>query len=420
MKYSINTINLQSFMMYIIMLLLSVPTISYSQRHQIFSQHIASLQVIAGDDWQAMPIVELEGGQSLNISFDDMTHEYHRYSYKIEHCEADWQPTESLFTSDYLAGFNEHLVIEDYEQSLNTNHLYTHYKLTLPNEYCRITMSGNYRLTVYDEDNDNDPVLSVCFMVVEPLMSVLMDVNSNTDIDVNRSHQQVSMAIDYAPLRVSDPARQVKIVVLQNGRWDNAVFSPQPDYQLTTGMKWQHCQQLIFPAGNVYRKFEMLDFNTTTMGLSALKWDGEEYHAYVAPDEPRPSYVYDEAAQGAFLLRNSDNIDNDFTSDYAWVHFTLVSDLLPYDVYLNGQWTYDNFLPQYSMTYNAEKRAYEATILLKQGYYSYQYLMVTPEGKTLLVPSEGNFYETNNSYSALVYYRGNTDRTDRLVGYTKR
>ena len=31
--------------------------------------------------------------------------------------------------------------------------------------------------------------------------------------------------------------------------------------------QWTHCRDLIFPAGNVYRKFEMLDMNHTTMVL---------------------------------------------------------------------------------------------------------------------------------------------------------
>ena len=65
---------------------LSMETVA--QRSEILSPRIASLQVVAGDNWQSMPVVELNG-QSILIAFDDLTHEYHRYTYKIEHCDAD-------------------------------------------------------------------------------------------------------------------------------------------------------------------------------------------------------------------------------------------------------------------------------------------------------------------------------------------
>jgi hypothetical protein len=69
------------------------------------------------------------------------------------------------------------------------------------------------------------------------------------------------------------------------------------------------------------------------------------------------------------------------------------------------------------MTYNEETAQYEAIVKLKQGYYSYQYLMVDENGKTSFVPTEGNFYQTQNQYQVLVYYRSRTDRSDRLIGY---
>ena len=144
-----------------------------AQRSEILSPRIASLQVVAGDNWQSMPVVELNG-QSILIAFDDLTHEYHRYTYKIEHCDADWKVSSDLFAGDYISGFNGELTIDDYDESLNTNQLYTHYRLRLPNSNCRISMSGNYQLTVFDEDNDSQPVLTARFMVVELKVNIAL------------------------------------------------------------------------------------------------------------------------------------------------------------------------------------------------------------------------------------------------------
>ncbi len=392
---------------------------AHAQRSVIHSPRIATLQVVAGDDWLSMPVTTLNG-EPIHISFDDMTHEYHRYTYKIEHCDADWNVSEGLFTSDFLAGFNGEQTIDDYDQSLNTNHLYTHYRLTIPNADCRIKMGGNYRLQVFDDNADDDsPLLTACFMVVDPQMKASIGYTTNTDIDANRSHQQVSMHLDYANIHVTDPQRQVKTVVLQNGRWDNAVQNAKPDYVSADGLQWSHNRQLIFPAGNVYRKFEMLDLNHTTMGLDHIGWDGNEFHAYVMEDSPRPNYVHDEAPQGSFYIRNSDNVDNDYLSDYALVHFTLQAPRQPGEVYLNGDWTYDSFLPTYRMEYDEGSQCYVASVLLKQGYYSYQYLVLKEDDTTMPVTSEGNFFQTANKYQVLVYYRGTGDRTDRLVGFAE-
>ncbi len=399
-------------------LLLSVSALAtMAQRHEIYNSRIATLQVVAGDDWLSPPITMLHG-DPIHIGFDDLTHEYHRYTYRIEHCEADWSKSEELFESDYVEGFTEGNLIEDTEESLNTNMLYTHYRLTIPNRNCRLKMSGNYRLTVYDDNNDEEPMFAACFMVVEPIAGVSMSVDTNTDIDINKSHQQVSMDVRYDQLRVINPSTQIKTVVMQNGRWDNAVVNAQPQFTKSDGLQWSHNKALIFDAGNEYHKFEVLDTDHPTLGIDRIRWDGQLFHAFVFADEPRPNYLYDEDANGSFYIRNSDNIENDRISDYVKVHFQLLCPQpVEGDVYLNGVWTNDQFLPEYLMEYDYATKSYQAEVLLKMGYYSYQYIILDSEGYTQVMPTEGSFFQTENKYQALVYYREPGGRTDLLVGY---
>lgn len=399
-------------------LLATVFAIAYgqAQRHEILSPRIASLQVTADDRWMSMPITNLGG--TITIAFDDLTHEYTRYTYRIEHCEADWTPSEDIFTSEYLQGFAEGNTIDDYVESINTIQLYTHYQLQIPNEHCSLKMSGNYRLTVIDENNDEQPVLTACFMIVEPFMGVSITSTTNTDIDINSRHQQIQMEVSYGSLTVTNPTEQIKTVVMQNQRWDNARINARPQFTMSDGLRWHHCRDYIFSAGNEYRKFEMLDLSHPTMGIDHISWDGSSYHVYPFLSEPRLNYIYDEDADGAFLIRNSDNIEIDNTCDYALVHFQLkCPQPASGDIYLNGVWTCDRFLPLYKMEYDYERQLYEAVVPLKQGYYNYQYLLMDAAGALTPLPSEGNFYQTQNSYQALVYYRGIGERTDRLVGY---
>lgn len=404
----------------ILLSLILVKNVS-AQRNEIYDRGIASLQVVAGQQWLSLPIIKLGShgpNERINISFDDLTHTYHRYVYRIEHCEADWTVSDQLFSSDYIEGFQDGNTIDDIVESINTNTLYTHYSLQIPNEQCSLKMSGNYKLTVYDENDGDRPMFTACFMVIEPAMGVALDVTTNTDIDINKAHQQVSMQVNYGGINVTDPMSQIKTVIMQNRRWDNAKVNPRPQYIMPDGLKWEHNRDLIFQAGNEYHKYEILDVDHPSMGIDRIIWDGNDYQVYPYVCTPRPNYLYDEDANGAFYIRNSDNIENDISSEYVYVHYTLKApQRFAGDIYVNGAWTNDQFTPEYLMTYNEINKCYTATIRQKQGYYSYQYVLVDVNGVSQAVPSEGSFYQTENKYQALVYYRGRGERTDRLVGY---
>lgn len=402
------------------MLCLWLSVAGWAQRNRILNPDIASLQVVAGNNWLSMPVIALGEGVPVNIAFDDLTHEYRRYAYKVEHCNADWSTSGDLFVSDYIDGFNADNVIEHVEQSINTNVLYTHYRFQIPNERCKLKMSGNYRVTIYDANDDDKAVAECCFMVVEPRMGIKLSVDANTDKGINSRWQQVAMEVKYGGgLSVTDVQRQIYTVVMQNGRWDNAVVNAKPQFVMGDGLRWSHNAQLVFEAGNEYRKFEMLDVRHANMGVEKIDWDGEAYHAYLWPDEPRGSYVFDEDANGAFYIRNGDNRENSSTSEYVHVHFTLRSPRLEGDVFVNGVWTNDQLAAPYKMQFDEGAQCYRLSLLLKQGYYSYQYVWQQSNGQIATVPSEGSFYQTENRYQALVYYRKLGERADRLVGFAE-
>ena len=391
-----------------------------AQRHEILDRQLHTLQVVVNDDPLLPPIMNLGGGNHLEIGFDEFSHEYHRYIYKVEHCNADWSPSTEIFESDYMNGFNGE-PIEDYEKSFNTTVLYTHYSLRIPNENISLKLSGNYKLTVYNDEGDEPvPVLTACFSLVEPGVGIGATVSTNTDIDFNKSHQQVDFSVNYGLVKVIDPHRELKTVVMQNRRWDNCVVNPKPNIQAANKIEFTHNRQLIFPAGNEYHKFEILDVHIPTLNVDRMEWFDPYYHATLYPNQTARNYLYDEDQNGAFIIRNDDE-DVATTCDYVFTHFTLKSPQLPGgEVYLNGEWTYNRFIPEYRMTYNRETQAYEATALLKQGYYNYNYLFV-PDGETQgnSGRTDGNFYETENEYIILVYHRPNGGRYDKLVGYRR-
>ena len=387
-----------------------------AQNNIIKSPSIYSLQVVAGNRWMSLPVVNLHEDVPVNISFDDLTHEYHRFAYRLVHCEADWSESDGIFESDFCEGFADGNTIDDAEESINTNTQYTHYSFTIPNDKCRPKISGNYKLHVYD-DISGDTVLTACFMVVEQKMNVSLAATSNTDIDTNSRHQQVKLGIDYNGIRITNPENEIKAVVLQNGDWTDARICNNPQLVNSRGIAYEHARTLIFNGGNEFHKFEILDVSHPTLGIEDVWWDGENYNAKVWTDLPRPNYTYDEDANGAFYIRNSDNIENDRASEYVTVEFNLQAPRQKEDVYINGSWTFWAKDRKYRLEYDEPNGMYHTRLKLKQGYYSYRYITTDSTGKNCPVSSEGNFFQTENTYQALVYYRGTGMRTDQLVGY---
>lgn len=399
------------------MVMMTAGTIS--AKHTIYDPQIKSLQVVVNKDWLSPPIMRLRSNDVLNISFDELSHEYHRYTYRVEHCEADWTPSTSLFESDWLEGFNGN-PIDDYDLSMNTTVAYTHYKFQIPNDRIRLRLSGNYRIHIYENDGDAREVMTIDFCIAEQSMPLAMSVTTNTDIDTNVSHQQVSLTLNYGVERVTDPANQLRVVVMQNGREDNWKVNPKPTILTGSGAEWLHSRELIFDAGNEYRKYEVLDVSHPTMGIDHIHWNSEEYEVYPFVDEPRPNYLYDEDANGSFFIRNSDNWQIDTTCEYVWVMYRMKCPPLPDgQMVIDGWWTTDANPKTYEMVYDKNAGMYTARILQKQGYYSYHYLWQLPDGRKQFAPSEGSFYQTENRYQVLVYYRGINDNYWRLTAFRR-
>ena len=388
-----------------------------SAENRTYRPEVKSLQAVVNQDWLSPTVMRLNGNDVLYIGFDELSHDYHRYVYRLEHCEADWTTSEELFESDWLEGFNNN-VIEHYERSINTTVPYTHYQLQIPNDRCRLRLSGNYRLHIAEDGEDED-IATVEFMVTEQTMGLSMDVTTNTDIDTNQSHQQVSFNLNYNNMLVTSPEEQIQTVVMQNAREDNWRRNTRPSFISQNGLQWQHQMELIFDGGNEYRKFEILDPSHPTFGIEHVSWDGTNYHAQPYVSEPRMNYLYDQDADGAFYIRNSDNIENDIASDYVWVNYRLKApQLLSGRIVIDGHWTTEK--PEtYLMDYDEEQGLYTASILQKLGYYSYQYLWQKDDGTRLPLPSEGNFFETENRYQIMVYFKGTGERTWRLTSYSQ-
>jgi hypothetical protein len=390
-----------------------------ARRTNVYADELKCLQVHLAGDVLSPPILRTDQRQVAEISFDILGHDYHPLSYIVEHCDADWKPSQ-LATAEFLDGMPS--LITDYTPSRATTTLYTHYRMTFPNDEVRPRISGNYALRVFSQANPSRMLLTACISVTESLVMLKSQVTGMTLTDFNREHQQVDFQIITDRLSISNPAADLKIRILQNRRFDNMAVDPMPTGVMPGRITYDPNRALIFAAGNEYRRFEFLTASYNGMGVENTRFYNPYYHVTLQTLFPRPiSYEYDQDQNGRYFIRCSRCTDYATEADYYFVHFSLKSPQIPGgNLYIMGDLTYNMPDLRSQMEYNAATESYEKHLFLKQGHYNYALLFV-PNGRSSAesAPIERNFYQTENEYYIYVYYRPFGARYDRLIAFSR-
>ncbi|PHR68716.1 MAG: DUF5103 domain-containing protein [Lutibacter sp.] len=356
-------------------------------------------------------------GSSFIFSFDDLEAEQLDYFYKIEHYTYDWKPS-SLSSREFINGYEEDR-IRDVENSFNTLQFFTHYSVVFPNKNTRITKSGNYKISVM---NDDDEVLFTRrFVLYESKVDVGVSVHRSRDISSISEKQSVQFIINHPNLLINNPKEEIKTVLLQNNDWNTAIGNLQPQFYRGSQMLYKYTDKMNFWAGNEFHYFDSKSVRNSTVTIARVDSGPDLYHTMLYTNEERIDRPYTNYPDinGNFVIRNV-NSDNDaLDSDYTWVFFTLESleDIGNKKIYVNG--SFNNWRNDESneLIYNPETRLYEAQILLKQGFYNYQYVTVDENQKNSNHDIDGSFYQTENDYSVLVYYKKFGSRYDSVIGY---
>ena len=354
---------------------------------------------------------------TLEISFDEMSHDVHFYTYTVCHLNADGNPS-ALLSSEYLRGFTT-MDITDYQHSINTQRDYTHYRFNFPNEDMQLLASGLYALHIY-EDGDRDKTIAwVPFAVVDPKVTIDANAHSKTIKELNGHYQQVDIDVSMTDLVLRDP-QEFTLVVRQNGRTDNAAILRQPTFVESKRLRYINHPSLVFEGGNEYRHFDAYSAYYAGTGIERIAYDNRDYHVLLFPDEPREGvYMHEYDVDGQYRVNAERTSDPDTEAEYMWVHWLFVCDQPWFDgaVYVCGD-LFDNEMSlRNRMQYDTEQGAYYLTSLVKQGGYDYQYRFL-PKGERAAstLRTDGAYWQTQNEYTIYVFYRPFGARADQLVG----
>lgn len=377
--------------------------------------YIKTIQFSGNTPQAQLPIIKL--GEPLYLSFDDLNGDERDYYYTIEHYSYDWTLSD-LAKSEYLNGFDD-VRIENYQNSFNTLQMYSHYYMQIPNRDVRgITKSGNYLLRVFD-DNRN-LVFSRKFIVYEEIVSVPTVVKRSRDVRFIRSKQVVNFSVNSKGINLTNPQQNVKVLVLQNDVLSTAITNIKPQFMLGGELVYKQDTELAFWAGNEFLNFD----NSDVLGATAMirRVDREDLHVnylYTNPARYNRTYTYNPDINGRFVVRNLRSDKNAIDAEYVRVRFALqyLEDLKSgEEIHIYGN--FNNYVLDETtrMDYDTGSGMFRKEILLKQGFYNYKYVLKRADGSVDTGAIDGNFEETENDYTVIVYYKELGGRYDRVIG----
>jgi hypothetical protein len=398
----------------IILILIFGTSFAQTETEIIPPYHIKTVTFVQNNE-NVIPVFQL--GSGFQFQFDDLYGNEANYYYEIVHCDYNWKHSD-IPKMEYLKGLDGQR-IQDYVNSLNTLQIYSHYKLPIPNQFTQLLLSGNYILKILDENRD--VVFSRKFILYQDLATVPMQVKRARTSNYLEFKHNIEFSIRSQVINFQNPLKNVKIILFQNGQLNNALKNIPAQYTIGNELIYKYDTETQFWAGNEFMYFDNNNIRSAANNVSRINSSNGIYNSNLYTNNARRNvpYTFYPDINGNFQVRNINAEINEIEADYAWVYFSLSapSFMSKKGVYIMGMFNNYSLSPEYKMDYNPKNDLYEKAILIKQGFTNYQYQIADDKG---IVDGEkavdGNFWQTENEYSILVYYRENTGRYDRVIG----
>ncbi len=402
--------------LYSILLILVLPTFLLSQAEEVSPPDFIKTITFKSNTTQGqLPVLKL--GEPLFLEFDALNANEEDFYYVIEHFNFDWTPS-VLAKAEYLRGLDNQRIMT-YENSFNTYQIYSHYTLQIPNIQTRaILKSGNYMISIYDDYDEL--MFSRKFMVYEDLVNVGVRVKRSRDVRVINEKQSVDLVVATNSINFNNPLETIKTLIIQNNNLNTSIDYLKPQYTLGNELIYRYDTESAFWGGNEFLWFETKDVRTSNIAVQFIDLK-DIYHSYLYPNRMRKGlpYTYNPDLNGNFQVTANERLNTDIEGDYTMVHFSLrCKELEGKDIHVYGNFNAYAIEPLTKMIFNPESGKYELNMRLKQGFYNYKYVTIDKNTDELVEGAiSGDYWQTENNYKALVYYRDLGARFDRLIGY---
>lgn len=400
---------------------LCIGTCSGQVPDKIYKNFIATPQLYQYGNQTLLPVFTLNSGDRFQLSFDDLDANFKSYYYTYQLCDYNWQPV-NLSPFDYIKGFTQNR-LTTYRYSSIALTRYTHYQAILPERNAVPSRSGNYLVKVFIDGDTANIAFTRRLLVVDNKATVNASITQLLGAQNFTTYQKVRFTVTTNDINAFNAAQQVKVVILQNNRWDNAQKDIAPTFIRGNVLDYTNDNIAQFAAGKEWRWLDLRSLRLQSDRIAKADYGKTYTNMYVRPDVDKSSqrYLFYPDFDGAFNVMTYESINPFWQGDYAKVFFYFAPpNGIPFtnkQLYLSGQFTNYQYTPAYKMIYNDSTGLYEGNVFMKQGYYNYTYTLVNDNGEPDFTnPLEGNYWETQNNYTILVYYKSFTDRNDQLIG----
>ncbi|MBC7851750.1 MAG: DUF5103 domain-containing protein [Chitinophagaceae bacterium] len=393
----------------------------------VYSTSIKSVQLYQKGNQLSFPFMSPNSIEQLELHFDDLEGGVKNYYYTFQLCNADWTPA-MLSQFDYLKGFSN-VRLSLYRNSSVAFTRYTHYQATVPDRNSVPTRSGNYILKVFRDNDTSKLIITKRVLIVEEKSSTAATVQQPFNGQFFRTHQKIQFKVNLNErLNVVNHLQQLKVVILQNNRWDNAITDIKPSFFSRNQLEFNTEVDCIFPAGKEWRWLDLRSFRLQSDRILNAIYGNKSTEIFVKPDMDRSNQRFNffRDNNGMHTIETTEGVNPYWQGDYAKVNFSFVPPnnlpLAGRDVYIIGQLNNYFTNEDSKLTFNSDKGVYESSLFLKMGYYDYTYVTIDPRDpkrRPQFDFTEGNYWESENEYTILVYYRALGGRADELVGYTR-
>lgn len=402
---------------FLVLLFFSITTTFLAQKEQeIAPPYNIKTVAFVQNSQNTIPVFNIT--DRFQFQFDDLYGDEANYYYQIQHCDYDWRPSQ-LSKNEYIQGFDDQR-IQDYTTSLNTLQSYAHYRLSFPNKFTtQFLVTGNYMLKILNESKE--VIFSRKFMLFENRVSVPMQIKKARIVRDLNSKQNIEFTIKSEALQFQNPIQNIKILLFQNGNFNEAKTNIKPMFTIGNDLVYKYDAETQFWGSNEFLFFENKNIRGATNTISFIDSNGGVYNSHLFANSPRANlpYTFFPDINGNYQISNLNSSIIETEADYAWVYFTLAAPAYygKSDIYVSGMFNNFALNAENKMEYNPNKKIYEKAIMIKQGFTNFQYVLADDKGK---IDNEnaldGNFWQTENNYFVLVYYRENGQRYDRIIG----
>jgi hypothetical protein len=377
------------------------------------AQNIKTIQLRPLQENNFSSIVPL--GTVLELSFDDLDADSKQYKYKVAHKTHDWKPSR-LLSSQYINGFDQNNII-NVTNSFNTLQNYTHYSVQIPNINTEITKSGNYLLSVLDADDE--VIFTRRFVLFENSATIAVAVDRSRNIKTVNTQQTIQFSINHPGIRINNPGQEINVALIKNNNWNEIINNLQPTFFKQNQLIYTYTNKTNFWGGNEYLNFDSKIIRNRSLNIvKIVKKDVYNHYIYPYTYNQFAQYTYSPDINGQFAVRTLEGNDNSTEADYALMHFTLAV-TAPFnekEVYVFGAFNDFSISDNNKMNYGSKNQTYTTSILLKQGFYNYTFATVGKDNLVNTNEINGSFFQTENEYTVLVYYKPTGSLYDRVIG----